>query len=67
MGGGAVTNFPDRVCDNKVSCKKPAHLDQNGREMAVLSFPAFFGVGGDPTHFFTIESREMSNVMNSMY
>ena len=28
MGGGAVTNFPDRVCDNKVSCKKPAHLDQ---------------------------------------
>ena len=36
--GWLVTNFPDRVCDNKVSCKKPAHLDQKWPRNGCLKF-----------------------------
>ena len=42
------TNFPDRVCNNKVSCKKSAHLDQkwarNGCFMMSPLLPSDFGV-----------------------
>ena len=44
-----MTNFPDRVCDNKGSCKKPAHLDQkwarNGCFMFGPLLPSDFGSG----------------------
>ena len=38
MVGRAATNFPDRVCDNKASCKKPAHLDQKWARNGCLKF-----------------------------
>ena len=38
VGGGAVTNFLDRVCDNKASCKKSAHLDQKWARNGCLKF-----------------------------
>ena len=41
---GVVTNFPDNVCDNKVSCKKSAHLDQKWARNGCLKF--FLVVGG---------------------
>ena len=39
MGGwGAVTNFSDRICDNKGSCKKSAHLDLKWARNGCLKF-----------------------------
>ena len=41
-----MTNFPDRVCDNKVSCKKPAHLDQKWARNGCFKFSRLFWGGG---------------------
>merc|ERR1711873_41333 len=50
--GWLVTNFPDRVCDNKVSCKKPAHLDQKWPRNGCFKFSRlFWGGGGPPSQF----------------
>merc|ERR1711873_226581 len=46
--GWLVTNFPDRVCDNKVSCKKPAHLDQKWSRNGCFKFSRLFRGGGGP-------------------
>ena len=50
-GGGwvvewAATNFPDRVCDNKASCKKSAHLDQKWARNGCFKFSRLFWGGG---------------------
>ena len=46
--GWLVTNFPDRVCDNKVSRKKPAHSDQKWPRNGCLKFSRHFGGGWGP-------------------
>ena len=51
-GRRVATNFPDRVCDNKVSCKKPAHLDQKWSRNGCFKFSRLFRGGGDPKRGF---------------
>ena len=46
VGVGAVTNFLDRVYDNKASCKKSAHLDQKWPRNGCFKFSGLFEGGG---------------------
>ena len=55
-GGGAVTNFHNRVCDNKASCKKSAHLDQKWARNGCFKFSRLFR-GGGSFIFFSVQNR----------
>merc|ERR1711873_296077 len=57
--GWLVTNFPDRVCDNKVSCKKPAHLDQKWARNGCFKFSRLFWGGGPFLDIFGILGPKM--------